>query len=267
MRCHRIFSAQPIEFHEGKAEHVLDTRAAHYLRTVLRQKAGAPLSLFDGRGGEYLCELSHLDRKQATVKVLQFLPDDRASSLELSLAIGISRGDRMDYALQKSTELGVHSIQPLASQRSDTKIAPARQQKRQAHWQGILTSACEQSGLNRLPLLEPITTVSEWAKRIAQEPGERILLHPVGRQLSAQNLASLATGNKKIAIAVGAEGGFTDEEVTVLEAAGFQSVALGPRTMRTETAPVAMLSILQFLGGDLGGGGSGAERLDPGGLS
>lgn len=253
MRRNRIYSAKPIApitFETGPGSHELEGPPAHYLRTVLRQKPGAEVILFDGTGGEYLCRLASLDRKKAVFDVVQHNPDNKASPLNITLAIGVSRGDRMDYGLQKATELGVRAIQPLNTQRSEAKLDADRLAKREAHWNGVITSACEQCGLNVLPDLQPTLTADDWCVSLADDSSHKIVLQPNSETSSASKLIAGAKDNRTICLAVGPEGGFTEQEVDSLQAAGFQAMALGPRILRTETAPIAMLGILQFLLGD-----------------
>ncbi len=240
MRLSRIFSPTTIS---ADQTHSLDARAAHYLQHVLRLKVGDKIAIFDGSGGEYLAEIETLRKKKLDVRIIQFEDRQTQSPLTIELGLGISRGDRMDIAIQKATELGVSSIRPLASTRSGNKLKPAVVEKKMAHWQGVIISACEQSGLNTLPTLLNPTDIDTWAASCKQEL--KLVLYP-----NAGKSQKLPTTCTSVALAVGPEGGLDPQEIERLTQAGFLSTQLGPRVLRTETAPLAAISILQFLWGD-----------------
>jgi len=215
----------------------------------LRRKAGDDVIVFDGSGGEFLGRIHRLSRKTAEIELLQYKSDNRASPQFIHVAFAALRGDRMDYALQKCCELGVSEITPLLSQRSEFKISQEKINKRMQHWQGVLRSACEQSGLNIVPVINPPSKLGEWLPTLAQG-GNKLLLHPDGEVLPA---AEFLTGKQsgQWVLASGPEGGFSDEECKEFAAAGFTAMRFGPRILRAETAPVALLSVLQFYLGDL----------------
>ena len=169
---------------------------------------------------------------------------ERESSLTLTLGLAISRGDRMDYAIQKSTELGVTAVVPLLTERTEVRLKGERQAKKLRHWRQIAISACEQCGRNRLPTIHDIQPLSGWLGTVPD--GSRLLLHPRAQYGIGDVEAPAAA-----VLLVGPEGGFSDREVDAATAAGFRPFALGPRVLRTETAPVAALAILQYCWGDL----------------
>jgi 16S rRNA (uracil1498-N3)-methyltransferase len=164
--------------------------------------------------------------------------------LDIHLAIGISRGERMDYALQKAVELGVGRITPLFTERAQVELAGARLQRRQDHWRGIIIGACEQSGRRRLPRLSEMASYQHW---LASHEGGGLLLDPE----APQALAGIADPGSVVTLLVGPEGGLSPRERTLARARGFQGVQLGPRILRTETAPLAAIAIIQALWGDL----------------
>ena len=238
----RIFSATPLT---SGSDIVLDPVASRHLREALRLTAGDALLLFDGRGGEYAAELLTVTRQQVLARIGAQREVDRESPLAITLAQGISRGERMDYTLQKAVELGVARVVPLSTERSTVRLDEARTARRLEHWTGILRHACEQSGRTRLPTLLPPLKVDAYAAR--EMAALRLLLDPqADTSLSTLPLAA------SVALAIGPEGGFSTHERAVLAAAGFRPVRLGPRILRTETAALVALSILQSRAGDLG---------------
>ncbi|MFK8018827.1 MAG: 16S rRNA (uracil(1498)-N(3))-methyltransferase [Pseudomonadales bacterium] len=253
MRINRLFSAQAI----GTAidlplELSLDDKQSHYVQHVLRHRVGDSVRVFDGNGGEYDAEIVSLQRRTTVVQLLSFDPRNRTSKLQVTLGIAVSRGDRFDFALQKATELGVHRIQPLLSRRTDKKPKPAQLEKKREHWQAVVASACEQCGLNILPLVAPPCSVEQWLEDQVYENG--LLLHPEGDSMESEVLRKMANAQPEFTLAIGPEGGFDDSEVNQFIGKRFKPVALGPRILRTETAPLAMLAVLQYAAGDLGTG-------------
>ncbi len=242
MRLNRFYTSTPLTI---GGEHVLDPEAARHATTVLRLKAGAPLLLFDGRGGEYRAELLR-GGKQAAVRVLQHHAIERESPLDITLVQGIAKGEKMDYLVQKAVELGVTRIVPLASERGVVKLKDAaRAEKKRQHWQSVAISACEQCGRNRLPAIEPVTALPAY---LASQPaGLRLLLDPdAGEHLTARQAAAPHT----LVALVGPEGGLSDNEMEFARRAGFGAVRIGPRVLRTETAGLALLAAVQTLWGD-----------------
>ncbi|MSQ68713.1 MAG: 16S rRNA (uracil(1498)-N(3))-methyltransferase [Gammaproteobacteria bacterium] len=223
---------------------VLDPVGARHLREGLRLRLGEALLLFDGRGGEFAANLTAIDRQQVRVRVGEHYPVRRESALDITLAQGISRSERMDYTIQKAVELGVSRLVPLATERSTVRLDAERARKRAEHWAGIVRHAAEQSGRTEVP---PIAEVVDLAGYIEQERAPlRLLLDP-----SAGVSLTRVTLGAEISLAIGPEGGFSPAERALLLAAGYQGASLGPRVLRTETAALVALSILQSRGGDL----------------
>lgn len=224
---------------------ILPEGAAHKVREVLRARVGSTLTLFDGSGGEYPGVLEACQRDRVEVAVGEREEVARESALQITLAQGISRGERMDYTLQKAVELGVTRIVPLASSRSQVKLEGERAARRIAHWQGIITHACEQSGRDRLPQLEKIQSLQDFMA--CDQAALKLTLTPTAQE----TLASAVAGKASVSLVIGPEGGLDPLEVTRLEAAGYRGARLGPRILRTETAALVALSVLQFVAGDL----------------
>ncbi|MBT8445515.1 MAG: 16S rRNA (uracil(1498)-N(3))-methyltransferase [Gammaproteobacteria bacterium] len=227
----------------------LPPAAAKHVARVLRMQAGEALTLFSGAGDEFAARIVSVAGGRVMVQVLERLVVDRESPLAVTLAQCLSRGQKMDLTLQKAVELGVATVQPLASRRSVVRLNEARAGKRLEHWHGVMVSAAEQSGRTRLPALRPLATLAEWLPGV---PGTRICLHPPGgatlRELN-DRLSPHAGG--EVTVLVGPEGGFDPLETEAIDAAGFHMVSLGPRILRTETAGMAVLAALQALYGDL----------------
>jgi 16S rRNA (uracil1498-N3)-methyltransferase len=226
------------------AELTLEAGPSRHIASALRLREGAQLRLFNGAGGEYLAEVSTLDKQAVSVRVGDFFPDDREAPLAITLGIGISRGERMDLVVQKSTELGVSAIQPLVTERTEVRLKGEREVKKRRHWQQVAVSACEQSGRNRVPEIAEPLPLDHWLSRATADL--KLVLHHRNRQ----GLAEYATP-ASIALLVGPEGGLSGAEIESAETAGFHPLRLGPRVLRTETAPLAALSILQFHWGDM----------------
>ena len=217
----------------------LPDASAHYLARVLRLAAGAEVVLFNGDGHDYRCRLESAGK--GTVAVLEQRENRADSALRITLSQALSRGDRMDYCLQKATELGVHAVQLLLSERVELKLSGSRLEKRMAHWRGVMQSASEQCGRATVPeLLSPIR-LEAWLSA----GGTRLVLDADARTpLSAVGVSDT------VDIAVGPEGGFSDAERSTMQAAGVQAVRLGPRVLRTETAGPAAIAVLQSMAGD-----------------
>ncbi len=242
MRIPRIYLPQPLAVDQ---ETVLDDRALRHVVQVLRLKAGQALTLFNGEGGEYMAELTEVTRRQARVRLTGFRDISRESSLPTRLGLGIARAERMDYALQKAVELGVSHITPLRTERSVVQLDGNRLQKKLAHWQGVLISACEQCGRNTVPELAAPLSYTQWLE--APQAGTRLILDP----LAERGLAGLARP-EALSITIGPEGGFSPKEREQASAAGLIGVAMGPRILRAETAALTALAAVQTLWGDLG---------------
>jgi 16S rRNA (uracil1498-N3)-methyltransferase len=239
MRISRIFCTQVLR---SGSDVVLEGQSAHYLGKVLRLPAGASLVLFNGDGHEYAATITAVDKKTCTLQVGAATSPATESQLHTVLGLGISRGERMDYAIQKSTELGVSVIAPLFTEHCEVRLNEERREKRQEHWQQIAISACEQSGRVRVPEVLAPQALAAW---VNSKPAELCLLFD-------HEQAAVLTGPRPaggVALLIGPEGGLSSAEIGMAVAAGFSGVALGKRVLRTETAPVAALSVLQYLWG------------------
>lgn len=251
MRIPRLYVDQKLT---EKSVVILEQQPSHYLCKVLRVKAGRELVLFNGylsdtgSRGEYLATLTEANKKAAVVELKKFTATQSESNLKLELACCLIKNDRMDWLLQKATELGVTTISPLFSEHTDVKLSAERLDKKQCHWQQIVISACEQSGRNHVPIVNDPMSISKWLKQDSSE--NKYMLHPYDAE-------PFAFANKSrqvklsVALLVGPEGGLSDEEVAQAHRHQFKSVSLGPRILRAETAPLVALSILQSQLGDL----------------
>ena len=213
---------------------------------VLRLKEDQLLIVFNGEGGEYQATLQNVEKRRAQINIQDFQPKDSESPLKVTLGQVLSRGERMDYAIQKAVEAGVHIIQPLFSERCEVKLNAERMEKRLQHWQQVAISAAEQSGRCLITNIRPPMTLSDWLEECSSQV--KITMHPH----KAKSLKSLPTpAENNIAVLVGPEGGLSDMEIQSSADKGFQCITLGPRILRTETAPVVILTALNLLWGDL----------------
>lgn len=242
MRVHRIYISQVLE---ANTELELNAQASHYLSRVLRVTLGAALELFDGKNNCAQATVSNITKKTVCVHVESVSVVDKESPLNIHLGIGISKGDRMDWVMQKATELGVSSITPLYTERTEVKLKAEREQKKVQHWQQIMISACEQCQRNTLPTLHSPITLNEWLTQ--QESDYALVLH---HRTQKKLNEIITTQPKNISLLIGPEGGLSEEEITDAEKQGFNSVVFGKRVLRTETAPLTAISILQYLWGD-----------------
>lgn len=223
----------------------LPDSAAHHAQRVLRLKAGDKVILFNGDGHDYACELLRVSKEGVSAKISGQTLIERESPLNVTLAQCISSGDRMDLTLQKSVELGIARIQPLAAERSVVKLSGDRAEKRLQHWQNVVISACEQSGRAFVPKVLPPMPLLHWLAQ-PDDYTLKLILNP----FTEHRLHDLAQPQGPICLLIGCEGGFAPGEVTAALHAGFTDVKLGPRILRTETAGLAALTALQTLWGD-----------------
>jgi len=221
-----------------------DTAHRHAVQ-VLRLKQGDQIRLFDGCGAEYDAVLEQVSKRESMVRLGDKIAINSESPLDITLLQGISRGERMDYALQKAVELGVTRIVPVVTERCNVQLSGGRADKRLTHWRGVMVSACEQSGRSLLPELEDVMPL-EHALQIDTAKC-RLVLDPVAET----GFTSLAK-HDNIVLLIGPEGGLTEQEIHQATNTGFQRVKFGPRILRTETATVAALAAVQILWGDLG---------------
>jgi 16S rRNA (uracil1498-N3)-methyltransferase len=238
MRVSRLFTPAALTAHSTTE---LEGQSAHYVSKVLRLDTGDKLRLFCGDGLEYAATIAAVGKHTVTVALDDATAPATESALTSLLALGISRGERMDYAIQKSTELGVTAIVPLFTEHCEVKLQGERSEKRQAHWQQIAISACEQSGRVKVPLIHAPVTLEQWLK--SQPKGLRLLLdHEESGRLHGSR-------PDNVNLLIGPEGGLSSDEIRLAKAHDFSGIALGNRVLRTETAPVAALSVLQYLWG------------------
>ena len=211
----------------------------HHWVKVLRAQVGESATLFNGQGGEYQVTLTEVNKKSASVLVNHFNPDDRTPKFTTLLGQVMSKGDRMDYAIQKAVELGISSIQLLTSERCEMRLKYDRDQKKIDHWQGIAIAACEQCGLNRVPQILAPLSLEKWLETTL--PNTKLVLAPNKDQVNV-----LQDATQDIALLIGPEGGLSEAEITAANQVGFLNWCIGERVLRTETAPVVALSILNY---------------------
>lgn len=211
----------------------------HHWVKVLRAQAGEKATLFNGQGGEYEVTLIDVAKKSATVSVDSFNPDNRTPAFSTLLGQVMSKGDRMDYAIQKATELGVSRIQLLTSERCEMRLKYDRDQKKIDHWQGIAIAACEQCGMNKVPEVLAPVSLQDWLA--SQLPATKLVLAPNKDQVNV-----LENATQDIALLIGPEGGLSEAEIQLSNNAGFINWCIGNRVLRTETAPIVALSILNY---------------------
>lgn len=239
-RVPRVYCSSLLE--PGKERELPDKPSRHILK-VLRLRSGDPLLLFDGSGREYGAELRGNIRGRACVHIESEGPLEPQPALSIQLVLGVSRGQRMDYALQKATELGVSGILPLFTMRSVVRLDDRKREQRLEHWRQVVIAACEQSGRCRLPEVKAPQHIGNW---MSDRSGGGILLDPDAQD----TLASIAAPARSIEFLVGPEGGLTPDEKAAALSSGYTAVRLGPRILRTETAPLAAIAAAQMLWGD-----------------
>jgi len=239
----RIYQA--VELAPG-VEVNLDKDAVNHIVNVLRLKTDDSLIIFNGEGGEYSAEIIQIKRREVKVRINTFQNINRESNLNIHLAQGVSLGEKMDFILQKVTELGVAEITPLITARCNVKLSKDRWDKKISRWQKIIISACEQCGRNILPRLNQAINFADFVAQ--NEAAAKIILHPAAKSV----LSDLDVKQNEVSVLIGPEGGFSTEELQLAEQHNFLSVKLGPRILRTETAGLAITSILQAQCGDLG---------------
>ncbi len=244
MSHRRLFINEPLS--EG-AEITADSDKARYLGKVLRLHCGDVISVFNGDDGEYDATLTRLSKNAVTLLVGASIVAKTESPLKVHLVQGISRGERMDIVVQKATELGVKRITPVLTEYGVVKLAADRAQKRRQHWQKVAISACEQSGRVRPPLVEAPLALKEWFGARSPAADTDLILRPG----APAPLESIGRPSTKVCLLIGPEGGFSQTEYEDADISGFTPVSLGPRILRTETAAIAAISVIQALWGDL----------------
>lgn len=243
MRIPRIFYPSPLS---SKKNVSLQGDAANHVSRVLRMQIGQEILLFDGSGAQFPAVITRIDKKSLNLDVLKRVERSIESPLDLHLGQVVSRGDKMEFTVQKSVELGVNSITPLISTRCGVKLTPERIDKKWQQWQKIAISACEQSGRNIVPIIRPVMHLDAWVQEAFD--GLKLNLHP----RAAYSINTLPEAVKCARLLIGPEGGLSADEIATTRQWGFEDVLLGPRVLRTETAALTAITALQVRFGDLG---------------
>ena len=228
------------------AEFELDGDRARYLGKVLRARVGDAITVFNGDGPEWPATITRISKTSVGLELGESLEAGVESPLKIHLVQGISRGERMDLVVQKATELGVKRITPVLTEYGVVKLKADRAEKRREHWQKIANSACEQSGRTRLPLIDAPVPLKNWFGAKPDSVDAELILVPG----ADSPLSRIHAPDTKVCVMIGPEGGFSDNEYGDAEVSGFKAVSLGPRVLRTETAAIAVLAVLQSLWGD-----------------
>lgn len=239
MRVSRFYLAAPL----AQGEQLLDGDLAHYIGRVLRLGPGSSVQLFNGSGEEWPGKVLEINKRQVRLVLAAPVTGIPESPLHIHLGQAISRGERMDWAIQKAVELGVTQITPLFTERCEVRLQGERADKRQQHWQQIAISACEQCGRSSVPQIRSPVVLADWLAELNTEL--KLVLH----HRTDQDLRNLPTPGS-LGLLIGPEGGLSSDEIGLAETTGFQAARFGPRILRTETAPVVALSIVQQLWGD-----------------
>lgn len=247
MRNPRIYQAQAFEV--GQTQALSDDAFGHTVR-VLRLKDGDEITLFNGVAEqqgyyEYQAKLCNVGKKRADIEILAKNIVENESPLNIHLGQGISRGDRMDFTLQKSVELGVNTITPIFTERCGVKLSGERLEKKHEQWQKIVISACEQSGRCAVPIVAPPIYLDDWLQQ--DSSALKLNLHPRAQH----SIMNLPIENNRVRLLIGPEGGLSNDEISSANSAGFHDVLLGPRVLRTETAALTAITALQCRYGDL----------------
>ena len=224
----------------------LDDNAFNHLIRVLRMKTGESITLFDGSNQITPAVIHEVNKKTVIVKTANSVLDNRESPLNIHLGQVISRGDKMEFTIQKSVELGVNTITPLLSERCGVKLDQERLEKKVQQWQKIVISACEQCGRNIIPSINPVMKLETWCANLTDSL--KLNLHPKAEQ----GINQLPCDNNNISLLIGPEGGLSNEEISMTHQYQFTDILLGPRVLRTETAALTAITALQVRLGDLG---------------
>jgi len=224
----------------------LDEEIARHL-AVLRMQAGDAVILFDGEGGEFHATVEEIAKRRARVSLQRFEDVERESPLAITLVQALATSDKMDFIVQKAVELGAVAVQPLITERATLKLSGDRAEKRAAHWQAVARTACEQCGRNRVPVVGEPVALAQWLSQ--PNDSVRVMLHPAGAEALA--LMPAAYPGRPLSILIGPEGGFSDRETALARDNRVVLARLGPRVLRTETAGLAALAVLNAAAGDL----------------
>lgn len=239
MRIPRVFIDSELEH---KTELTLNENQSHYLLKVLRLKRNFQLVVFNGNGHDYMAQIKSTDKKSAVILLQEKMPAEQPPAIYIHLALGISKGDRFDTAIQKATELGVSEITPLITEHNAVKLSTERLQKKNEHWQSIIRSACEQSQRGYLPILNNTASLENWS--VQDDFGQQLILQPG----SDKNFKELQPA-PRILLLIGPEGGLSEQEVSQALHNGFTGVRFGRHILRTETAAIAAVTAIQTLWG------------------
>ena len=243
MHLPRLFIDFKLESNESVD---LSDDASRHVSKVLRMKPGDRIQLFNGRGGYYDAEIITVGKRAVTVMVMAFVNEETESNLKITLAQGISRGQRMDYTIQKAVELGVMQLVPLVTEYSSVKLDGERIQNRLRHWRAVIINACEQCRRTRIPdVIDPVV-LTEWVNQ--DSSAIKLILVPG----STQRFKDIIVPVPSLSLLSGPEGGLSDAEISRAISAGYREIGLGPRILRTETAAVAAINAAQVLWGDMG---------------
>ncbi|CAH0538516.1 16S rRNA (uracil(1498)-N(3))-methyltransferase [Vibrio marisflavi] len=243
MRIPRVYHPEPIN-QLGTLQ--LSEDAAGHIARVLRMKVGQQLVLFDGSGHEFPSTITNVTKKQVDVEVQEKAHKDIESPLDLHLGQVVSRGEKMEFTIQKSVELGVNTITPLLSERCGVKLDTKRFEKKLLQWQKIAIAACEQCGRNVVPTIRPIMSLEDWCAEKSE--ALKLNLHPRAKY----SINTLPDNLNKVRLLIGPEGGLSEEEIVMSRTHQFEETLLGPRVLRTETAALTAIAALQVRFGDLG---------------
>lgn len=243
MRIPRIYHPEPLSVGE---QVVLNDDAANHVGRVLRMSAGQQLQLFDGSNHIFDAEITVADKKRVQVQVTSSTLADRESPLNIHLGQVMSRGEKMEFTIQKSIELGVNTITPLLSERCGVKLDGERLDKKLQQWRKIAIAACEQCGRNRIPEIRPVMALEDWCGEPTD--GLKLNLHP----RASHSINTLPQPVKQVRLLIGPEGGLSPDEITRTANHGFTDILLGPRVLRTETTALTAITALQVRFGDLG---------------
>jgi len=245
MRVPRLYYPSTLSLGEPLT---LNKDASHYICRVLRLKEGAQIVLFSGEGGEYSATIQDLQKTSTSVIINEFSNPQTDNQLPIHLIQGISRGERMQYVIQKAVELGASSLQPVFTEYCEVKLDKSRAEKRQEHWQSLANSACEQCGRTRLMHIHPPQKLNTWFSANSDHPAQhlRLTLDPY----TQTQLSDIQTQPQTVSLLIGPEGGLSNTEVQHAKDHGFIGLKLGPRILRTETATAAALSVVNLTWGD-----------------
>ncbi|RIY38503.1 16S rRNA (uracil(1498)-N(3))-methyltransferase [Psittacicella gerlachiana] len=251
MRLYRTYHSQVLEV-DLPYTLELEEASFQHLCKVLRLGVGQEIHVVDGSGGHYVGQLVNVEKKRAQVELTAYVQADNESPLDLHLIQGISRGDRMDLTIQKAVELGVSEITPVFTERCGVSLSGERLEKKMAHWQAIIVSACLQSYRDTIPRLNPAIDLKDYFKLVASQENSAKQLYVNLNPFAGQRLRTIPQDTyEKVHLLIGSEGGLSDAEIAQAAEVGFSDFNLGPRVLRTETTGLTALAILQALLGDL----------------